>query len=419
MIQFNYIPHATQKTIHHDRSFRFRCICCGRRWGKTRFAAAELLDVAGQKGGLFAWIAPTYFIAERGIRALKHIAGEALEFKGQNPVKAFFTGAGGPVEIHFLSADSPDTILGEGYDGAVLDEAARIPKELWDMNIRPALADKQGWALLISTPRARNWFYDFHTRGKDGSETLYKSYTFSSRDNPYFPAAEWTEAERTTPEDIFRQEYRAEFLTDSAGVFRGIKECLSLTVAQPLGDIVVGCDLAKHTDFTVLIAMDRRSGQAIEMERFNKLNWPIQKARVADFVRKHNALLIMDATGVGDPIYDELTLVLPRVTAIKLNNTNKTQLVQSLSVAIEQRQIGWPAAWQILTTELERYEYEMTEKGLITYNAPSGYHDDTVIALALANSGRFAHMHEAVFNLHPVVSRPVRRMVPRRRALMP
>lgn len=417
MIQFNYTPHGTQRKIHHDRGYRFRTVCCGRRWGKTRFAAAELLDIAGERGGLYAWIAPTYYIAERGIKALKLIGGEAIEFKGQNPVKGFFTGQGGPVEIHFLSADSPDTILGEGYDGAIVDEAARLLKEVWDLNIRPALADKLGWAILISTPRARNWFYDFHTRGRDPEEKLYRSYTFSSRDNPYFPAEEWEEAKRTTPEDIFRQEYEAEFLMDSAGVFRGVAACTTLAPPHITGDVVIGCDLAKHTDFTVLIAMDRKSGHAIELSRFNKLNWPIQKERITDFVGRYRGLLIMDATGVGDPIYDELALLLPRIVPVKLNNANKANLIQKLSVAIEQQEIRWPSSWTILTTELERYEYEMSEKGLVTYNAPSGYHDDTVIALALANSGRYSHMYEPTFKPFTQPRNRVQRILPRVRSL--
>ena len=64
-------------------------------------------------------------------------------------------------------------------------------------------------------------------------------------------------------------------------------------------------------------------------------------------------------------------------------------VLQRLVVAIEQRQIGWPAAWEVLTDELKRYEYQITPSGNITYNAPSGYHDDCVIALALANSERY------------------------------
>jgi hypothetical protein len=72
------------------------------------------------------------------------------------------------------------------------------------------------------------------------------------------------------------------------------------------GSVVIGCDVAKHTDWTVLIAMDVMSGRCLEMERFNLLDWPVQKERIAGFARKWRGRLILDATGVGDPIYDDL-----------------------------------------------------------------------------------------------------------------
>ena len=105
---FSYVPHASQLAIHHARNVRFRAVCCGRRWGKTRFAAAELLDIAGERGGLYAWIAPTYYIAERGENAIKLIGGDFVQLRGQNPVRATFTGENGPAEIRFLSAGNPD-----------------------------------------------------------------------------------------------------------------------------------------------------------------------------------------------------------------------------------------------------------------------------------------------------------------------
>ncbi len=389
-IPVRYVPHAGQRKIHHDRGFRFRAVCCGRRWGKTRFAAAELLDVAGQRGGLFAWIAPTYYIAERGEAAVKLIGGEFVQFRGQNPVRATLRGLGFEAEIRFLSADNPDTILGDGFDGVIVDEAARLEKSVWDQNIRPALADKQGWAVLISTPRARNWFFDFHSRGLDPSEKLYRSYSFSSLDNPYFPREEFEEARRTTPQDIFKQEYEAQFLEDSAGVFRNIEACLTPTTALPTGDIAIGCDIAKHTDWTVLIAMDRKTGACLDFERFNHLDWPIQKERMLAFCRKWRGLLVMDATGAGDPIYDDLVRVWPRIEPVKFTNQTKTELIQRLIVATEQRQVSWPAAWDVLTNEMKRYEYAVTTNGAITYSAPNGFHDDCVIAFALANKARYA-----------------------------
>lgn len=392
-INFNYVPHASQWHIHNDRRFRFRAVCCGRRWGKTRFAAAELLDIAGERGGLFAWIAPTYYIAERGESAVKLIGGDMVQFRGQNPVRATLKGIGVEAEIRFLSADNPDTILGDGFDGVIVDEAARLEKSVWDQNIRPALADKQGWAVLISTPRARNWFFDFHSRGLDPSEKLYRSYSFSSLDNPYFPREEFEEARRTTPQDIFRQEYEAKFLEDSAGVFRNIEACLTLTTPALTSDVAIGCDIAKHTDWTVLIAMDRRTGACLDFERFNHLDWPIQKERILAFCRKWRGLLVMDATGAGDPIFDDLSVVWPRIEAVKFTNQTKTELIQRLIVATEQRQVSWPSAWDLLTNELKRYEYAVTSSGAITYSAPSGFHDDCVIALALANKARHAFTH--------------------------
>ena len=75
---------------------------------------------------------------------------------------------------------------------------------------------------------------------------------------------------------------------------------------------------------------------------------------------------MLDATGIGDPIYDDLRHVIPRIEPVKLTNVSKAQLIQRLVVAVEQRQIGWPAAWTVLTDELKRYEYQITPSGNIT-----------------------------------------------------
>jgi hypothetical protein len=405
---FNYVPHAGQRTIHAcDR--RFRTVCCGRRWGKTLCLAAELLDRAGgEAAGDYGWIAPTYFIAERGVEAFRDIAPDFVTIAGRNPVRATFTGAHGESRILFLSADNPESILGLGFKGIVVDEAARIPADVWHYTIRPTLAQTMGWATLISTPNGRGWFYDLHTRGKDPAETDYASFHFPSKSNPYFPKEEWEEARRTLPEDVFRQEYLAEFLEDSAGVFRNVDDCLTSDIRPQTSEIVIGCDLAKHTDHTVLIAMDRKSGHCLEMDRFNHLDWPIQKERIVSFYRKYNGLLVLDATGIGDPVYDDLRHVIPRIQPVKLTNVSKAQLIQRLVVAVEQRQIGWPAAWTVLTDEMKRYEYQITSSGNITYNAPGGYHDDCVIALALANSERYQFKWTGAIRLLPSAPRAAR-----------
>ena len=182
----------------------------------------------------------------------------------------------------------------------------------------------------------------------------------------------------------------AEFLEDSAGAFRGIEQCLRAgPTRRSANGIAIGCDIAKYTDWTVLIAMDRGTGDCLDFERFNKLNWPVQKDRILAFCRKWRGTLVLDATGAGDPIYDDLAPVYPDISPFKFSNASKAEVVQRLSVAIEQRSVTWPAGWLVLTDELKRYEYELTGAGRLTYSAPSGFHDDCVIALALANSLRF------------------------------
>ena len=86
--------------------------------------------------GDYGWIAPTYFIAERGIEAMRELAGDHVRFSGRNPVKAEFVGAHGPSRILFLSADNPESILGLGFKGIVIDEAARTERPR--LVLRPA-----------------------------------------------------------------------------------------------------------------------------------------------------------------------------------------------------------------------------------------------------------------------------------------
>jgi hypothetical protein len=241
--------------------------------------------------------------------------------------------------------------------------------------------------VFISTPAGRNWFYDMFTRGVERQEG-FRSFTFPSNVSPYFPAKEWEEARRTLPEDVFRQEYMAEFLEDSAGVFRGVDGCLVAAGDESRAEaqrrtVIVGCDIAKHTDWTVCIAMDAKTGLCLEIERFNQLDWPVQRERIAGFVKRWQARLVMDATGVGDPVFDDLRRVLPHVEGFKITAQTKRELVQGLMVAVEQRRVMWPVTWDVLTAEMKRYEYDIGPTGQISYAAPSGYHDDCVMALAL------------------------------------
>jgi hypothetical protein len=367
---------------------RFRVVCCGRRWGKTLGFAHELLRAALLKPGDYGWIGPTYPVTERGVDALQRIAPDLI-FRGTSPRMALLPNRS---RIVFLSAEGDDAtrILGWGFRGIVIDEAPRVAQKTLDQAIRPTLTDHQGWAAYVGTPKGRNWFFDQYTRGRAGQEG-FASFQMPTASNPLIARKELEEARASLPEDVFRQEYLAEFLEDSAGVFRGIDACL-MPAGMPRGPAegpyVLGVDLAKHQDFTVLIAADMRTGRCVEMQRFNRIDWPFQRDRIVELARALRARIVLDATGVGDAVYDELVRVWPAVEPVKLTSASKTEIIQGLMLAIERAELRWPAEWDVLTDELRRYEYDYSPQGRVSYNAPAGYHDDCVIALALAQWGR-------------------------------
>ena len=118
-------------------------------------------------------------------------------------------------EVVVRSADNPDSLRGEGLDFVVMDECAFMAAEAWPEAIRPALADRRGRALFISTPKGRNWFYDLWLRGVDPNEPEWASWQLPTSANPYIRPEEIEAARASLPDRTFRQEFLAEFLAET------------------------------------------------------------------------------------------------------------------------------------------------------------------------------------------------------------
>lgn len=386
-----YKPHRGQLLVHSSRA-RFRVLACGRRWGKSLCAAMEGLAASLIPGSRGWVVAPTYELAEKVFRELFTVFSVNKQFRDlvesksisrQNMHIRLVYGS----EIHGKSADNPDSLLGEGLDWLVVDEAARVKEEVWKHYLRPTLTDRQGWALFISTPAGRNWFYEMFIMGQDREQREYESWRFPSEANPYLSKLEIEQARRTLPDRAFRQEYLAEFISDAGGVFRNVRGCIQGSFEDPQSQksYTMGVDLAKYQDFTVICVLDD-SGHLVYFDRFAKVDWNLQKQRILLAAKKYNARVIVDSTGVGDPIYEDLVRMGLNVQGYTITGASKKALIDNLVLRIEQRQITFPEIPELIN-ELEIYEYELTRAGNLRFNAPSGYHDDCVIALALAALG--------------------------------
>jgi len=395
-----YAPHDGQKKLHMSPA-RFRIACAGRRWGKTIGCVNELIKYSWEHPELPGWwVAPTYGQAVKAFTTATDNFGSAIKQKraAQGQMQIVLHSGG---RVRFLSAERYENLRGEGVGFMVVDEAAFVSRAAWQEVLRPMLSDTMGRAILISTPKGRNWFYEMWLRGEDPEEVEYESFWFPTISSPYVADSEVEEARRTLPADVFAQEYEAAFLSQAAGVFHSIEDCIYGEYEDPLPDhrYAIGWDIAKHSDFSVISVMDTDhlriftdekgnvhqipTPHLVQFDRFNTLSYALQIDRVEAVAKKYGAYVLMDATGLGDPIYDTLQARGVPVYPYHMSTARKTTIIQNLAVALETKGITFPAN-RILEHELNAYMYEITPAGTIRYSAPEGDHDDSVVSLALA-----------------------------------
>jgi hypothetical protein len=388
-----YEPHPGQVPIHASTASR-RVVACGVRYGKTLCAAMEGLAAAmAPVERSYGWVvAPTYDLADKVFREIellvaRHLRHRVVTLKENDRRIVLRNMAGGVSEIRGKSADNPVSLLGEGLDWVIVDEAARMKPSIWESHLSQRLLDRRGWALLISTPRGKGWYYDLFMRGQRGDPD-HASWNAPSWSNPHLDAA-LIEAERSRlPERVFRQEYGGEFLEGSGAVFRHVRECAIGSWIEPIkGKLYfAGLDLAKVEDYTVLTILNR-DNQVVAFDRFHRLDWQFQVQRIVALTgRYNNASTLVDSTGAGEPIYESLRAAGCRVRPYPFTVKSKNALINNLSLMLEREELELPtpALCPELTDELEAFEYSVTEQGHVKTGAVAGTHDDCVISLALA-----------------------------------
>ena len=374
-------PHINQRQIL-DSNKRFIVVMCGRRFGKSELS--QILGITeALKGGSVAYVTPTYGLAQVFFERLT----KTLPFKNNiSKLKIYCPNEG---SIEFFTGERLDNLRGRKFHLVIIDEAAFISdlEDGWSNSIRPTLTDYEGRAVFLSTPRGKNFFYSLFM--KQG-ENDWQSFKFSTYDNPHINPREIDDARIQLPKVVFNQEYLADPAENSANPFGNafIRRCIKPLSAQTI--VCYGIDLAKSVDFTVIIGLDK-SGNVAYFDRF-QLDWHNTKETIK---RLPPAPIIVDSTGVGDPILEDLLREGVNIEGLKFTSQSKQQLMEGLASAIQQAKIGFPEG--VIVDELDVFEYQFTANG-VRYSAPSGFHDDCVVSLALAwqnhnvkrGSGRYA-----------------------------
>lgn len=372
-----------------DSPAKVKVICCGRRFGKTVLAGNVVVTKAFTTPGSMSWIvSPRYsqtMIMWRKINKLIPKDYIADSSKGD-----FWIELENGSMVFAKSADNPDGLVGEGLDLCVVDEAARVKPEAWEVSLQPTLMDSDGEAMLLSTPKGKNWFYTEYLKGTNKEDfPEYDSFHYTSYDNPFLNPKVIERKIKTMPMLFYRQEILAEFIDDGGEVFGMVDQCIYDTINMqmpiPGRDYVMGVDLAKYEDYTVITVIDTVTRQVVFWQRLPHLDWAPQKDVIeAIHIRWNNARMLIDATGVGDPIVEDLQKRCIDVVPYKFSgNTLKKQVIEGLQVAFQNRDVFIPRE-PILLSELGAFSYQKLPSGLFRYSAPPGFHDDAVTSLALA-----------------------------------
>jgi len=343
----------------------------------------EALEVAAL-GKRAWWIAPSYKMAGVGWRPISRLGASIPGTEVRQGERIITMSNGGTVQVR--SADEPDSLRGEGLDYCVMDECAFMNERAWSEAIRPALSDRNGRALFISTPKGRNHFWSLHQRSQHNDN--WASFSFPTSANPYINKDEIKAARHDLPERVFLQEYEAKFVDDGGGVFRRVLDAVNGNTVPSEGRYCIGVDWGRQNDSTVFAVLNIDTGHLVELDRLTRVDYQTQVMRLqALWERYPGADIISENNSMGGPITEALQNAGLPVIGFNTNSKSKQQIIDGLALGFERGEVHIPND-PILINELQAYESRRLASGAISYSAPPNGHDDTVIALALAWSSR-------------------------------
>ncbi len=205
--------HSAQMEVVKNMK-RFTVLSAGRRWGKTKLGVWLCLKYAWE-GKRAWWIAPSYSMTNEAWADLRSI-GIEYGIRVKEAERTIVTATGGSVQVR--SADDPMKLRGAGLDFVVLDECAFMKPQTWAEVIRPALTEKKGSAFFISTPKGYNFFEKLYSEANILDDWV--RFTYPTITNPIIDPAELEMAKQEIGSFLYAQEYEAQFIEASGGLFK-------------------------------------------------------------------------------------------------------------------------------------------------------------------------------------------------------
>ena len=274
----------------------------------------------------------------------------------------------------------------------VIDEAAFIKEEAINEAVLPTLTALGKKCLIISTPKSKNWFYNYFIKGNIPNNN-YISFKGISQDNPYVSQDFLQEQFKSLPPEIFKQEYLAEFTDAGSDVFTGVDNvCILNHYDGPKRNekYYLGIDTGIQNDFSVLTIISE-GGRVGNIIRLNGTTFEeIGNTIIHECARWNVHGGYVETNGIGLAMYEILKPKIRKLQSFTTTNDTKTTGIRKLIYDIQQGLLELPSKelFPHLYNELNAYTYKVNVNGNMTFSSPSGLHDDCVMSLMLANQAR-------------------------------
>lgn len=385
-------PHKGQKNVidgFADSKHKFGTVATGRQYGKSLLGQNMMLYwLLGNKNQKGAWISPIYNQAKKVFQELSSASNKIIKSSNKADLTIQFINGS---TLQFLSAERYDSIRGFSFNYIVIDEAAFIKGEALNEAILPTLSALGKKCLIISTPKSKNWFYTYWLRGQEENDD-YISFKGVSTDNPHVSQDFIWEQQKSLPIDIYKQEYLAEFSESTNDVFRGLDSVCNLNrwdETRTTRDYF-GIDFGMSNDYTVCTILSE-SGRCKKILRFNGQSYEESTKTIINELRKYNIKGgFVETNGPGQAIFELIKKYERNTKPFFTSQDSKAQAVRKLIYDIEEMAIELPSKELMpeLYNELSAYTYKVNTNGKLSFSHPSGYNDDTVDSLWLANLAR-------------------------------
>jgi len=368
--------HSKQIPILNSKA-KVKVLKCGRQSGKS--TVALILAVQAMLAGkIVGYVCHDFDLSKKFFQLLLETIPESIIDKKNHSSLQLQLITGG--KIQFYSGNATKTLRGNTLHLLICDEFAywRTPQESYEADISAVLARHDGDVIILSTPFGKNFFTELYQKAVECEDDGYmQAFYFTCFDNPYLSVDYLLRTQASLPKQTWEQEYLAlESANKNCIVEADVITRNTISALSTKRPVIIGIDVAKTVDWSSITGIDEDGRMCLHM-RFQKDHDSTMKviASLPPDIQK-----VMDSTGAGDVLFEQLQRTVQNLRGFKFNVTTKPQLIKQLILSLERNELKFT---EQTATELTNFQYRYNSTGYIYYEGKP--HDDCVISLALAN----------------------------------